>query len=128
MNHKHGASLAIDVSNTGRTSAMNVRIRSTPQLETSLTAIEGDKVASERVRDRLRRIFDGEIGLTLHPGRNYTYIFDALPAAGAPELPKSYQIEVKYVDVNGNYFRDTYTIEYASILDAAEVNGVGPSW
>lgn len=108
------ASLTIEVSNIGRTSAQEIRVVTSPTLNASLTTIAGDKPASERQLAKLREIFDGEKSIrSLTPGRTITYVLDRLPdAMTTKDIPKGYDLAVSYRDVEGEVFEESYRMDF----------------
>ena len=107
-------SLTLEVRNIGRTMAQGLRIRTTPELQSSLTIIDKNKAASEEKLKGLRKIFGGKtIIRNLAPKRTLVYMLDRLPEAmGEKGLPDGYDVEVTYSDMSGDTFSETYRIDF----------------
>lgn len=108
------ASLTIEVTNFGRTTAQDIKVISSPQLGASLKATEGDPAASQAHLEELRAIFGGEkLIRSLVPGRTLTYVLDRLPDAMNTEgVPKGYDLAVEYKDIEGQTYKESYRMDF----------------
>lgn len=109
-----GRTATLEIRNNGQTTALNVRVKMSPPLETTLTIVP-EKAAAESLRDGVRDVFSGRSMGTISPGQSVVYPIDKLEGfLNDATLPDHYDLEVVYSDLSGREWAEVYTVSMGS--------------
>lgn len=88
------------IENRGRSAAKKVRLKSSPEFESSGVGRQGDK---DRALEWIREKFSGDyVFEQIPPGKRFAYVLDLTREHMAPEreLPQRYEVKATYTDMD----------------------------